>query len=300
MFKKLREYEFREIINQFVLMRNTDIVKNPIEYEYIDKEVEEIKKDIVNNTVDYYQNKNENLDAEELFNMDNLNEVMPVRSVYDLYEPIYAYIGVDSKRGYVLYLLGNKEDKQRYVYSYVYYRLSDHRLDNVEIEILDEYQYELEVKSQLQFDEERDKHTIQTRDIRKLDLYRTDNSPDYVNCVVQFKNAVYSAKVKLKKIENEIIYALYHNIEGTVSVINRDGMNYLLFKPIRKIDEEKVLKEYLVEIADCFRSDYQATNDQIEQIVQVYEDMIRNCYVKGDLPFETIEKIMDDMNNNKQ
>ena len=300
MFKNIRDFNFREIIGHFVLMRNTDIVKNPQKYEFIDEQIEEIKKDIVNNTFDYYKGQNEEADVEDFINMDALNEEMTTRKVTDLHEPIYAYIGVDSVRGSVVYFLGNEEDKVRFVYATSFLKLNNPKLDNTEIEIIDEYPYEAELKNQIKDEEESDEDVIKTREIKEIDIYRSDYSPDFVNCIVPFADAEYSAKVKLEKIQDGIIYGLYHDIEGIITIQKNNEMNYLLFKPMNKIDDIEALNDFVKSIIDCFTTDYGATQDQIEQIVEVYEEMIKNSYIKGDLPFETIGKIWDDMTNNKQ
>lgn len=44
MYKKFKDYDFREIAGHFVLIKNTNIVKEPDKYNDIDESVEKIKK----------------------------------------------------------------------------------------------------------------------------------------------------------------------------------------------------------------------------------------------------------------
>lgn len=113
MYKKFKEYSFRDIVGKFVLMKNTDIFRNANKYKYIDESVEKIKQYIIKDTKDYYIDTlqyDEELDFEDTFSVEKLNEDMTTRKVTQLYEPMYGYVSIDRKKG-GLYLLGNEEDK---------------------------------------------------------------------------------------------------------------------------------------------------------------------------------------------
>ncbi|MCR5185618.1 MAG: hypothetical protein K6D97_00680 [Clostridia bacterium] len=126
--------------------------------------------------------------------------------------------------------------------------------DEIEIEILEdgEYEYEKEFKEEIEGNEERDEEVLKTRDIKEIDKFRLEAFPDYVNCVVPYKNTDYSAKVKLEKIEGNTIYAKYHNKIGVLELINENNSQFLIFKPIEETDESKGFKEYVETIIDAY------------------------------------------------
>lgn len=298
-YKKIRDYKFRDIVGHYVLMKNTNIVKKPNKYSFIDKGVENAKKLIIKDTKEYYTNNfgyNEENDYEDTFSLKALNEEMTTRKVSDLYEPLYGYVGIEKERGFIIYLLGNPEDKLKYVYAPTYCGCSDSRLKNVEIKIIndEDFRYDLEFKNQIQNEEERDENVIQTRDIETIDEFRTYFSPDFVNCIVPYKNADYTAKVKLTRIDNGTIFAIYHNQEGILELIKQENSHFLLFKPIEKQNEKEALKEYVDAIIDGIKKDYDESNDVIYELVKTHSNEIEKGYIKGDLPFETIIKIMYD------
>ena len=172
MYRKFKDYDFREIVGHFVLIKNTNIVKEPDKYNDIDESVEKIKNLIVEDTREHYKKQSEDdMDdcIDEVFNIEALNEEMPTRSIYDLYEPMYGYVGIEKKRGLLLYLLGNEEDKMRYVYAPTYFAYGISDIDNIEIEIIDNTDYAnfIEFKDQLQNDEELDEEVIKTRNIKE-------------------------------------------------------------------------------------------------------------------------------------
>ena len=299
-YKELTEYDFRDVVGHFVLIKNTDIVDNPNEYKYIDDSIESIKQDIIRDTKDYYTNNmgyKEEDDYEDTFNLDALNEEMTTRKVNDLTEPLYGYIGIEINRGLVVYLLGNKEDKLKYVYGSTYWAYHDKNLTNAFVKVIDDedYEYVLEFKNQIQNEEERDENVIKTRALKEMDPYRLDFSPDFVNCIVPYKKADYSAKVKLKKFEDGIIYGTYHNQEGILELVKNDNNQFLLFRPTENMDEDKDLKEYIDTIADGFKKDYNVEGKDVIEIIKRYSKEIEKSYIKGDLPFEIIRKIMDEI-----
>ena len=300
MYKKFIDYQFREIVGKFVLMRNTDIVKDANKYLYIDNSVEDIKKMIIEDTKNYYKDTmqyNEELDFEDTFSIDALNEEMTTRKVTDLYEPIYGYVGIEKKRGFVLYLLGNEEDKLKYVYSPTYWSCDNEILNNMEIEIIEEEDYEHArvFKEQIQDDEELDEDVIKTREIKELDLFRLKVAPDFVSCIVVYKNANYTAKVKLQRLEQQNIYAKYHEQEGTLKLVNNNDNYYLLFIPTKKINEEFALKEYVSNIIYVLNRDFGLEEKDAVEFLKEFQSIIEKGYISGDLPFETILKIWDEL-----
>lgn len=302
MFKNIKEYNFRNIVGHFVLMKNTKIVNNPEKYKFIDQQVEEIKQDMIRNTKDYYKattGYDEELDTEDTFSLDALNEDMTTRKVADLYEPVYGYIGVEKIRGILIYFLGNEEDKLKYVYSCTCNSYTDKEVDNLEIEVIDEsdYPYSLEFKNQIEFEEERDEEILKTRELTILDPFRLENFPDFVYCIVPFEEADYNAKVKLEKVENKNMYTLYHNQEGILYLIQEPNSQYLLFKPIVKINKEKALKEYIDTIITILKNDWNGKMEDILFIMNAYASIIEKCFIKGDLPFEAINEIMNRLRN---
>ena len=302
-FKKLDKYDFREIVGHFILIKNTYIIKNPDEYNFIDEEIESIKQGIIRDTKEYYTNNagyNEEYDMEDTFSLDALNEDMTTRKVSDLYEPLFGYVGIEKNRGLVVYLLGNKEDKLKYVYGTTYWPYNDNSLADAFVKIIDDedFEYAIEFKNQIQNDEEREEEIIKTRDLKGLDQYRLKFSPDFVNCIVPYKRADYSAKVKLEKFENGIIYGMYHNQEGLLELVDNNKSQFLLFKPLEKLDDDQALKEYINAIIDGFKKDYDGKDEDIVEIIKAFHNEIENGYIKGDLPFEVIRRIMDEINDN--
>ena len=300
MYKKFKDYDFREITGHFVLIKNTNIVKEPDKYNDIDESVEKIKKLIVEDTRKYYKNQSEDdIDdsIDDAINIDALNEEMPTRSIYDLYEPMYGYVGIEKKRGLLLYLLGNEEDKMRYVYAptYLAYGISD--IDNIEIEIIDKTDYanSIEFKDQLQNDEELDEEVIKTRNLKEFDIFRLKTFPDFVNCIILYKNVAHFAKVKLTKYENGNIYATYHKQIGTLKIIKNYNTLTLLFKPNQTIDNEECLNEYITDIIQELENDFGLEKSEIMDFVKNFKSNIEKGYIEGDLPFEIINKIWNEM-----
>lgn len=297
-YKKIKEYNFRDIVGHYILMKNTKIVKKPNNYSYIDEGIENLKKLIIKDTKEYYTSNygyDEENDFEGTFSLDALNEEMTTRKVTDLYEPLYGYVGIEKERGFIIYLLGNKEDKLKYVYAPTYFSYTDKNIKNVEIKIIDDedFQYTIEFSNQIQNEEERDEHVIKTREIKEIDEFRLDFSPDFVNCIVPYKNADYTAKVKLKKYEKNTIFATYHNQEGILEVVNNDDSRFLLFKPLEKRNEQEELKSYINSVIAGIKNDYAEDDRTILNIIRKYHKEIENSFIKGDLPFEIIIKIMN-------
>ena len=293
MYKKLKDYDFREIAGQFVLIKNTNIVKEPDKYNDIDESVEKIKKLIVEDTREYYKSQSED-DIDDAINIDALNEEMPTRSIYDLYEPMYGYVGIEKKRGLLLYLLGNEEDKMRYVYAPTYFAYG---ISDIEIEIIDntDYANSIEFKDQLQNDEELDEEVIKTRNLKELDIFRLKTFPDFVSCIILYKNVAHFAKVKLTKYENGNIYATYHKQIGTLKIIENDNTLTLLFKPNYAIDNEECLNEYITDIIQELENDFGLEKSEIIDLIKNFQHNIEKGYIQGDLPFETINKIWNEI-----
>ncbi len=298
MYRKFKEYSFREIVGKFILMKNTDIFKNANEYNYIDESVEKIKQYIIKDTKDYYIGTlqyDEEMDFEDTFSIENLNEDMTTRKVTQLYEPMYGYISIDRKRGFVLYLLGNDEDKLKYVYSPTYWSCDNKLIENIEVKIIEEeeYKYAELFKEQIQDDEESDENVINTRKLKELDIFRTEFSPDFVSCLVQYKNLKYIAKVKLKGLEKGNIYAKYHESTGILKVIKKNNSYCLIFIPIEKIDEKLALKKYISSILMALYNEFGVEWCDAIKLIKEFQDTIEKGYISGEFPNETIIKIWD-------
>ena len=296
MYKRFKEYSFRDIVGKFVLMKNTDIFRNANEYKYIDESVEKIKQYIIKDTKDYYIDTlqyDEELDFEDTFSVENLNEDMTTRKVTQLYEPMYGYVSIDRKRGFVLYLLGNEEDKLKYVYSPTYWSCDDKFIENIEIKIIDEdeYEYARLFKEQIQDDEESDEDVINTRNLKELDMFRIEFSPDFVSCFVRYKNINYIAKVKLERLEQENIYAKYHESTGILKLIKENNNYYLIYIPVKKINEELAFKKYISSILTALYEDFDVEEDDAIKLIKEFQETIKSGYISGDLPNETIIKI---------
>lgn len=298
MYRKFKEYSFREIVGKFILMKNTDIFKNANEYNYIDESVEKIKQYIIKDTKDYYIGTlqyDEEMDFEDTFSIENLNEDMTTRKVTQLYEPMYGYISIDRKRGFILYLLGNDEDKLKYVYSPTYWSCDNKLIENIEVKIIEEeeYKYADLFKEQIQDDEESDEDVINTRKLKELDIFRTEFSPDFVSCLVQYKNLKYIAKVKLKGLEKGNIYAKYHESTGILKVIKKNNSYCLIFIPIEKIDEKLALKKYISSILMALYNEFGVEWCDAIKLIKEFQDTIEKGYISGEFPNETIIKIWD-------
>lgn len=298
MYRKFKEYSFREIVGKFILMKNTDIFKNANEYNYIDESVEKIKQYIIKDTKDYYIGTlqyDEEMDFEDTFSIENLNEDMTTRKVTQLYEPMYGYISIDRKRGFILYLLGNDEDKLKYVYSPTYWSCDNKLIENIEVKIIEEeeYKYADLFKEQIQDDEESDEDVINTRKLKELDIFRTEFSPDFVSCLVQYKNLKYIAKVKLKGLEKGNIYAKYHESTGILKVIKKNNSYCLIFIPIEKIDEKLALKKYISSILMALYNEFGVEWCDAIKLIKEFQDTIEKGYISEEFPNETIIKIWD-------
>ena len=303
MYKKFKDYRFDELAGHFVLIKNTKIVKNPEAFSYIDRAIERTKKDIIETTKQYYKEKydfDDTIDYNDNFSIESLNESMTTRTVKDLYEPMYGYFCIEKTRGYILCLLGNDEDKLRYVCAPLYFLCdsSEPFKDDIEIEIIDDSEFEnaLLLKEHLQDDEELDEDVINTRKLKNLDIYRTEFSPDYVSCIVSYKNNSYTAKVKLSKYENGTIYAKYHDQEGILNLVESNGTSFLTFNPLKTSNESKALKKYIHSIIDGLMKDYfdcGMARETATYMVKTFKDEIEEAYINGDLPFEIIHKMWD-------
>ncbi|MBQ9266948.1 MAG: hypothetical protein IJ217_01500 [Clostridia bacterium] len=297
MYKKFKDYNFREIAGHFILMRNTNIVKNTENFIDIDEHIEKCKRDIIEDTKSYYLEMgeyDEEFDYENTFNLDALNEDMTTRKVTDLYEPMYGYICIEKNRGFILYLLGNEEDKLKYVYAPTYWSCENESIDDYEIEIIDdgEYEHAIEFKELIQDDEELDDYVIETRGLKRLDSFRLRYSPDFVNCIISYKNTSFSAKVKLEKIYHNTIYAKYHEQEGVVKLVEDNNISFLFFKPIEQPDDEVALNEYVSAIMELLDKDFGVEEDNCIEFVKDYQKDIETGYINGDLPLETIVRIL--------
>ena len=297
MYKKFKDYDFREIVGHFVLMRNTTIINDP-DNSYIDERIEEAKKHIVEDTKNYYKDVygyDESFDYENTFSIDALNEEMTTRKITDLYEPMYGYVCIEKNRGFILYILGNDEDKMKYIYAPTYWSCEKHNVDNFEMKILDddEFEHSKIFKEHIEFDEEQDEDVIKTRELTNLDMFRLKFSPDFVTCIVSYKNTNYTAKVKLSRYENNTIYAKYHEQEGIISLVKQNNATFLFFKPIHIINEKEALNKYILNIMDGLEKDFDIERENCLKIIKDFQFIIEKGYINGDLSFETVLKIID-------
>lgn len=302
MYKNFRDYSFREIAGHFVLIKNINAIKNAIDSNWLEERVEEIKKEIIEDTKKYYKDNfgyDDTFDFEDTFSIEALNEDMTTRKITDWYEPLYGYVCIEKNRGFILYLLGNYEDKVKYVFLPTYCSCTNSNLDDVKIEIIEdeEYDHATEFKEQIKDDEELDEDIINTRLLKEIDIFRLKQFPDFVTCFVPYKNANYTAKVKLLKYEDNNIYAKYHNLEGILKLIHRNNNLYLIFQPIYLADEEKELKEYINSITEILEKDYNIYKSDSAEIIIAFKHVIEKGYIKGDLPFEIANQIIDLIDN---
>lgn len=305
MYKKFEEYSFRELVGKFVRIKNTELIKNPKDFSYIDDTVEEAKQVIIDDTKQYYAEKfgyDESSDYEDTFSMEKLNKEMTTRKVDDLYEPMYGYFCIEKNRGFVLYVLGNDEDKLKYIFCPTYFKCNDERVKDIEIELIadEEYSNADIFKEQIQYDEERNENVIKTRNLTNLDTYRVEHSPDYVTCFIMYEKANYTAKVKLVDFKNDTIYAEYHDQMGRLKLVNVENGSFLLFKPIGWHNNKKSLKSYMAEILNELIREFCLEDSDAIELVYEYSQMIDECYIAGDLPFETICKIGDDLKDEEE
>lgn len=302
MYRKFNDYSFRDIAGHFVLIKNIDDIKNAIDSNWLEERVEEVKKEIVEDTKKYYKDNygyDDTFDFEDTFSIEALNEDMTTRKISDWYEPLYGYVCIEKNRGFIVYLLGNDEDKVKYVFLPTYCSCQNNNLDNVEVEIIDDedYKYAIDFKEQIKDDEEADENIIKTRYLKEIDIFRLKQFPDFVTCFVPYKNSNYTAKVKLLKYENNNIYAKYHNQEGILNLMNKKNNLFLVFQPMCVANEENELKEYINSIVEILEKDYNINKSDSIEIIIDYKSIIEKGYIQGDLPFEIANKIIDLIDN---
>lgn len=100
MYKNFRDYSFREIVGHFVLIKNINYIKNEFDSDWFETRVEETKKQIIEDTKNYYKENygyDDTFDTEDAFSIDALNEEMTTRKIDDWYEPLYGYVGIEKK-----------------------------------------------------------------------------------------------------------------------------------------------------------------------------------------------------------
>lgn len=290
MYKKLCEYSFRDLLGKFVLVKNSKFKDYMNDYS-LDKFVDDTKKEILKNTFDYYNDK-DNLTDLDFINIDNLNEDMSNRKVDDVYEPFYGYFTIDKEYGYVFYFLGNEEDKLKYVYAPTFIEYNNQIINDADIEIIGEidYQYFDQFLNQIELDEVRNEDILNTRNNKELDIYRIKSNPDQVNCLIKNNNKIYSTKVMLLKELNDFFIARYYNHIGILMKIKDNNSNYLIFYPDKTITE-KDSNLYVMDVIKKLKDDYGLDDLNYNDIDEDFIELIRKSFIKGDTISEAINEI---------
>ena len=76
MYRKFNDYSFRDIAGHFVLIKNIDAIKNAIDSNWLEERVEEVKKEIVEDTKKYYKDNygyDDTFDFEDTFSIEAIN-----------------------------------------------------------------------------------------------------------------------------------------------------------------------------------------------------------------------------------
>lgn len=290
MYKKLCEYSFRDLLGKFVLVKNSKFKDYMNDYS-LDKFVDDTKKEILKNTFDYYNDK-DNLTDLDFINIDNLNEDMSNRKVDDVYEPFYGYFTIDKEYGYVFYFLGNEEDKLKYVYAPTFIEYNNQIINDADIEIIGEidYQYFDQFLNQIELDEVRNEDILNTRNNKELDIYRIKSNPDQVNCLIKNNNKIYSTKVMLLKELNDFFIARYYNHIGILMKIKDNNSNYLIFYPDKTITE-KDSNLYVMDVIKKLKDDYGLDDLNYNDIDEDFIELIRKSFIQGDTISEAINEI---------
>ncbi|MCR5185617.1 MAG: hypothetical protein K6D97_00675 [Clostridia bacterium] len=92
MYKNFKEFNFREIVGKFVLIKNTKIVKQPKDHLFVDECMNDYKTQRIEEIKAYRKQKDEYYEADYLEDKilsDSLDEAITTRTVEDLHEPLY-------------------------------------------------------------------------------------------------------------------------------------------------------------------------------------------------------------------
>ena len=104
----------------------------------------------------------------------------------DIEEPFYGYMYIDKNEGIVMVILGNEENGEKYVHEEYLLNAPYQCVKDFGIEIIDERDYEYAEIVHMIYDEESqlNEDVLETRDIEKLDKFRTEYNPDILNCLL--------------------------------------------------------------------------------------------------------------------
>ncbi len=120
-----------------------------------------------------------------------------------------------------------------------------------------------------------------------------ENAPEYVNCIVPYKTKIYMSQVKIEKAENGIIYAKYHNIDGTVELIKNGNHSFLVFNPIKEYNTENAYKQYTDDVIEILQNNYGFEKEKATNLAKKYYRNIEKRYVFGKSPYESADVIFD-------
>jgi len=119
----------------------------------------------------------------------------------DIKEPFYAYMYIDRQFGIIMVILGNEENGEKYVHEKYLLNALYERVQDFEIEIIEDEEYEFSDTVRFLYKENREYHEeiLQTRNMKKIDKFRVDSHPDIVSCFIMSKSGQYTtvlAKIK--------------------------------------------------------------------------------------------------------
>lgn len=128
----------------------------------------------------------------------------------DIIEPFYAYMYIHKKLGMLMVILGNEENEEKYIHEDLLINAEYGFFENFDIELIEdeEYEYADTVRWIYEQDCVSNENVLKTRDMDKLDKFRTKGNPDMLNCQLlnkEGKTRQIYAKIKDYIEENDII-----------------------------------------------------------------------------------------------
>ena len=147
----------------------------------------------------------------------------------NIIEPFYAYMYIHKNLGTLMVILGNEENEEKYIHEEYLFNAEYGFFENFDIELIEdeEYEYADTVRWIYKQDCVSNENVLKTRDINKLDKFRTKNNPDILNCQLLSKTGetrqIY-AKIKDYIEENDIM--LVEKFENT-NELNEKKADYV-------------------------------------------------------------------------
>ncbi|MBO5478685.1 MAG: hypothetical protein J6A04_03100 [Clostridia bacterium] len=144
----------------------------------------------------------------------------------DIVEPFYSYMYIHKNLGMLMVILGNEENEEKYIHEDLLINAEYGFFENFEIELIEdeEYEYADTVRWIYKQDCVSNENVLKTRNIDKLDKFRTKENPDMLNCQLLNKEGktrqVY-AKIKDYIEENDIMLVeIFENTDEINEKIN--------------------------------------------------------------------------------